>query len=293
MQINGILAYLVCSILIASGILLINPSEQRFHPDIEARRTALLREIRDSWRCLRNAGALGAIPDILKPVQTHTGCYAGADFEFSGRAAFEVDAAGKLKASPMAVVRLRIDALTGTEFTAGIAKAWAAETPIHQFFSLTPAASAFIQRSIQYGDHAHALRPGERRTQRLLSALVTAVVAPELATRDGFGWQADGTSSTLVLRDGDDALRWACGPTAAGAWRCTTEQAELVLAGQASIPRKLVVELSNWQSLNMQNLPRDWVLSWGDEGWIEYRGRLESVRRAPPPVQERSIDHAS
>lgn len=293
MQINGLLAYVVCSLLIAGGILLINPSEQRFHPDIEARRAALMRDMRESWRCLRNAGALGAIPDILKPVQPHTGCYAGADFELSGRAAFEVDAAGKLKASPMAPVRWRVDALAGNTFTAGIAKAWAAETPIHQFFSLTPAASAFIQRSIQYGDHAHALSPGAHRTQRLLSALVTAVVAPELATREGFGWQLDGAASTLLLQDGDDALRWACAPTATGAWRCTTEQAELALAGQAGVPRKLVVALSNWQSLNMQTLPRDWIISWGDEGWIEYRGQLESVRRAPPPVQEKSIDHAS
>lgn len=283
MRIHGLLGYFICSFLIASGLILVGPQGGRLHPDIEARREALFREIRAGWKCLRNGGALAAIPAVLQPVQLHPGCYVGADFELSGRAAFEVDEHGKIRSSPMTAIRAQVDVLPGERPLNAIARSWAADAVIHQLNDIQGSHAAFLQRSVKYGDYDTDVPPTQRRTQILLTALITAIVAPEVATSEALHWQLEGNEARLLIQDYSETLIWQCRIATDEPWSCETGQAELGLAGGKAYAARLHVSLGNWQIFNQQKMPRDWVISWGDQDWVEFRGQLQAVRREPPP----------
>lgn len=283
MNINGLLGYTISLFIVSIGLIMIGP-KGGLHPDVAARYKAMTGDFRGTATAPCSQGNGEGLPDFLRGVSPSSSCFIGLDFDFQGRTAFGLGSDNKLDASPMTNVWFSVDAFLSKDAPVelGITHRWAGDATIHQFARVGATHSDYIQRSVKYGNFESSLTAEQQRTALLITSLVSALTAPELAQNEAMRWTKDSSASHLDITVGNELLSWRCTPSPEAHLRCETSQATLAIVKHPGVRWKLIIDMSNWEQINHHYLPKDWVISWGDKNWVEYRGKLIAVRRTLP-----------
>lgn len=287
MNINGLVGYTISLFIVSIGFIMIGP-KGGLHPDVAARYKAMTGDFRGTATTPCSQGNGEGLPNFLRGTSPTSSCFIGLDFDFQGRTAFGLGSDNKLNASPMTNVWFSVDALLSKDAPVelGITHRWAADATIHQLARVGAAHSDYIQRSVKYGNFESSLNADQQRTALLITSLVSALAAPELAQNEALRWSKDNSPSRLDITVGNKNLSWHCTSSPDAHLRCETRQATLAIVNHPGAGWKLVIDMSNWEQINRHYLPRNWVISWGDKNWVEYRGKLTTVRRTLPEEKE-------